>query len=230
MLHSKKYNSNFRINWKFNKKLVELLLHSAPLGITVFLGSLNTNTPRYFLEYFSGEYVLGIFAGITVLLTSFGTLINSLGQAVTPRLANYYSKYKYKEFYNLIFKLFIFGLLIGLLGIGILLMFGKEILTIVYTSEYAQYINVFLIVMFGAIFLYSTVFLGTGLTAMRKFKIQLPIHTISYIVVLLSSAVLIPKYAIIGAAFVVLLGNLASAIGYIIIFMKYKFNDDKRKA
>src|SRR5699024_10233415 len=72
-----------KLHW--NKVLFKLFLLTFPLGLSTVLGSLKTNVPRYFIESFSGQYELGIFASISYLLVAFGTIVNSLGQAVTPR-------------------------------------------------------------------------------------------------------------------------------------------------
>ena len=227
---SKRYGAKYKVNLYLNSRLMKLLILSLPLGITVVLGSLNTNIPRYFIEHYNGQYELGIFAGISFLLVACGTLINALGQVVTPRLANYYQFQKFKLFYQLLYKSIIIGFFIGILGLIIVYFLGEQILTVVYTKEYANYNNVFMIIMIGAIFLYTTVFFGTGLTAMRKFKLQLPIHVFSFCVVLLTSVIFIPKYGVTGGAFVILFGNLASSIGYFstFIYIKYTENGGKR--
>jgi len=207
------------IKVKVNNIIAKLFFLTLPLGLSVVLGSLNTNLPRIFLENYSGSYDLGIFAGISYLLIAFSTIVNALGQVSTPRLAYYYNKSKPQEFKKLILKLMFISLALGVTGIVVVNFAGELILTILYSKEYAEYNNVFMIIMFGALFLYSSIFIGTALTAMRRFKVQFPIHLVSFTVILICSSLFIPRYGIVGAGWVIFAGNVASFISYFSVYI-----------
>ncbi|WP_183163880.1 oligosaccharide flippase family protein [Alteribacter keqinensis] len=203
----------------FNKKILSLLLLVLPLGISVTIGSLKTNVPRYFIEGYLGQYELGIFASISYLLVAFGTMISSLSQAVLPRLSQYYGENDNEKFKSLLSKLISFGFLVGLFAIILVFFFGEIFLTLVYSREYAAYNHILLLITCGAIFQYATVFLGTSITAMRKFKKELPVHSSALIAITIASYALIPKFGLEGAAIALVIGFIVSTIGYIITYL-----------
>jgi len=64
---------------------------AAPLSSVMLLNSLSTNMPRYFIEHHSGTRELGMFSAAASLVAVGNTLINALGQAVTPKLAKMFA-------------------------------------------------------------------------------------------------------------------------------------------
>ncbi len=92
------------------RRLIWLAL---PLGITLLLQSLIVNIPRYFVESYSGEYNLGIFAAMLYIMAAGGTVISALGQAASPRMAKQYTAGKSEEFQSLLLKLVAISVLLG---------------------------------------------------------------------------------------------------------------------
>ncbi|MCJ8007994.1 oligosaccharide flippase family protein [Lederbergia wuyishanensis] len=196
-----------RFKPRFNlTTILGLVKLSLPLGLIMMMSSLNTNIPRYFLEYYIDEKTLGFFAAIAYLIVAGNTVISALGQSATPRLAKYYANGKRKDFLILILKLAGIGAFLGLLGVIISIFFGEELLTIIYNKDYASYSDVFLIIMIAGAINYTGSFLGYGMTAARSFKIQPYLGIIWVISSLIGSYFLIPSYGITGAAYVLILG------------------------
>ncbi len=188
--------------------LFRLARLSFPLGVTMMLISLNTNVPRYFVQHYWGERELGFFAAAAYLIVAGTTVVSALGQSASPCLAHYYATGGTTRFRTLLAKLLGVGALLGLSGIIIPLVAGREILTLLYTSEYARMANVFTWIMMAAAIAYPASLLGYALTATRHFTIQPFVFGAVALVNGLLCLVLIPRYGLTGAAWAMGLANL----------------------
>jgi len=180
--------------------LLNLAMLALPLGIVMMLNSLNTNIPRYLLERSFGERELGIFAAMAYLMVAGTTVISALGQSASPRLARHFAAHDMAGFRRLLAKLVLIGIAFGLLGILVVQVGGKEILTLFYGSEYGGYAEVLILIMVASGMSYISSFMGVAMTAARYFKIQIPITILSSVVILAASCSLIPKIGLKGAA------------------------------
>ncbi|MDD9266226.1 oligosaccharide flippase family protein [Paenibacillus sp. GCM10023248] len=194
-------------------KLWSLVRVCLPLGFVMMLVSLNANIPRYFIEHYIGIESVGYFAALSYIMIAGNTVISALGQSVSPRLARYYSILNMKGFKKLLFLLVVIGFIVGAIGWVISLLFSKEILTLLYKPNYAEYTSVFILIMFGAWASYIASFLGYGMTATRKFKIQPLLFIIVTIVCTISNAVLIPFKGLEGASYAMIITNLTQLVG-----------------
>ena len=206
-------NRKKNINYK---KIYSLFILALPLGISTVIGSLNTNFPRYIIEKELGLYELGIFSALTYLLVIGNTFLSAISQVVTPKLAYLSSQKSYRSFIKLLALIVLIGTIISLIMITIFYFFGEGILTILYTSEYAEYKDILMIIVCGMTFLYSSVFLGTAITALRLFKVQPIVNGIGLLVTILSSIVLINIYSLKGIAIALVLNYLIVSLCYLI--------------
>ncbi|MDX5476034.1 MAG: oligosaccharide flippase family protein [Bacillaceae bacterium] len=226
------YNYNLvNNNFVSINKLKALFLFALPLGISTVLGSLNTNLPRYIIEHNLGIYELGIFAGFSYLLVIGNTLLNGISQVFMPVLSNYVKNNNLKGFIRLLKRLILVGGIIGIVMVATFFYLGEYIILAVYSHEYLDYKEVLMILVIGISFLYSSVFLGTAITALQKFKIQPIIHILSLVILIIFSLIFIKQLGLLGMAFAVLIGYVVTSIGYIIvlikILMKRKFYNEK---
>ncbi|MGH1288379.1 oligosaccharide flippase family protein [Bacillus toyonensis] len=204
-----------------------LIILGLPLGIVSSLDTFNANLPRYFIQYFLNEEALGYFSSIAFIMSTGATVINALAHSSIPRLSNYYRE-NYELFKKLLFQLICLGVLIGGGGILISYIFGEYILNLIYTSAYSHYNNVFIIIMVAGLIWYVTGFISSALTATREFKAQVPIHVITTVVTAVSSVLLIPKYALIGAAIIVCISNTCRFILTLVTLNKIVSKNLKR--
>jgi O-antigen/teichoic acid export membrane protein len=180
--------------------MVKLVWLALPLGLVMLLISLNTNIPRYFIEHYSGERGLGIFAAMSYLMVAGTTVVGALGQSATPRLAKLYAAGNKAAFTSLMWKLVCLGALLGVPGIVAVVFAGRQILTLLYRPEYAEHADVFPWLMAAAGLGYVASFLGYGMTAARYFRPQLPLFLAVGLTTLIACALLIPKGGLLGAA------------------------------
>ncbi|MFF2446513.1 oligosaccharide flippase family protein [Neobacillus sp. NPDC058068] len=183
----------------------KLFLTSFPLGLVMMMMSLYGNIPRYVIEHAAGTEAVGYFSALFYIVTAGNLVINAIGQTISPRLANYFNNEEYTPFSRLLTKFICFGFIYGLFGILAALLIGKQVLSIFYTHDYAQYNKVFVLLMVAGTLLYSGSFVGIALTAMRKFSIQPLLSIIWVLSTIVLSVLLIPRYGLTGAAVVTIM-------------------------
>ena len=193
-------------------RLKKLAVIAAPLGAVMMLLSLNSNIPRYFIERSYGFRELGIFAAIANFNATGTIVISALGQSATPRLAHLYAQGDYLPFGRLLGRLAGLGLLLGLGGVLGALVCGHFILRLVYGSQFATESVALVWVMAAAGVGYVASFLGYGLTAARRFKIQLPIFSGLTALTVVFCFWLVPRSGAVGAAQAMLLVGVAQAL------------------
>ncbi|KYC37084.1 polysaccharide biosynthesis protein [Scytonema hofmannii PCC 7110] len=212
--------------WRL-KTLLQLVWLALPLGFVMMLISLNTNIPRYIIEQYLGERELGVFAAMAYLTVVGGMVVNALGESASARLAKYYADEDGAAFWQLLLKLVAIGFLLGVFGVLVAVVMGREILTLLYQSEYALQADVFVWLMVAAGIGYVGSFLGSGVTATRQFD-QFPIpFLVATIMTAGFSWLLIPRYSLVGAAWAVCASAFFSCA--MTIFILFSIERKKQK-
>jgi O-antigen/teichoic acid export membrane protein len=182
------------------QRLRQLTWLAFPLGIVMMLNSLNINIPRYVIQRYLGEYELGIFAAMAYVMVAGTTVIDAIGQSSSPRLSKHYADGDIAAFRRLLFKLIGISALMGIVGVVVALLAGKEILKLLYQPEYASYSEVFVWLIVGTSIGYVSSLLGYSITAARFFKIQIPLNLAFIGILVIASFWLIPIHSLLGAA------------------------------
>lgn len=176
-----------------------------PLGFAVLVGNLGVQVPRYFVERQLGTRELGLYTAMASIINVGLTFMTALWETATPRLARHHRRREIGAFRRLVLRLMGVGSLLGLLVILGAVIAGRPLLTLVYRSEYAERMDVFLWLMaFGAL-QYATGVIGYAAASMRKFWWQLSIQAGTLASTTLLCALLIPRYGLLGAAWAQLL-------------------------
>lgn len=177
---------------------------AAPLGIMTMLKTLTSNIPRYFIEAYHGEAMLGYFTAIAYFLVVGAAVSNALRHAVSPRLAEHYVSGS-REFIKLLMKLSGISIMIGSLGVVISLLYGKALLTLFFDSGYAKFANALTLVMIAGIALYVRSVVRAAMTVMRIIRPQAYVSALCVIISLLVGGLLIPDYGCMGGAWTLLI-------------------------
>lgn len=185
-----------KTGWSQKMRLIGLAM---PLGLAAMLVSLGSNIPRYFIEHYLGEEVLGIFAAMAYLIIAGGMIISAIGQAASPRLANYYADGDGASFVSLLGRMLLIGLGVGLGGVAAALLFGKYLLTLMYGAAFAVNIEAFVWIMIAATLTNVASCLGYGMTSMRFFRVQPILFALVGGISALACYWLIPRYGLLGA-------------------------------
>ncbi len=171
-----------------------------PLGAVMMLVSLQVNVPRYVIERRLGAAELGVFAALASLITVGNVVVSALGQAVTPRLATYFHERRIGAFRRLLMLLVLAGAALGTAGVAVSLAAGEPILRLLFGARYAGRADVLVVLMGAGLVLYVSSFLGYGLTAARRFGIQLPIFAATTLAGAGACLWLVPRLGLTGAA------------------------------
>jgi O-antigen/teichoic acid export membrane protein len=195
-----------------------LLSTSWPLGVVMMLASLNINAPRYILEQKLGTADLGIFASLAYLLTAINLIVLALGQSVCTRMARLFADCDIPQFKALLGKLILFATILGVTALGMTLIIGRPVLTFVYRPEYAEHVNLLLLMLVDATLVAIGAFVGFGMTAARCFRPQLPIMAATVATTVIFTLVLIPRFGLMGAGYGLLIASLVRVVaGYLVL-------------
>jgi O-antigen/teichoic acid export membrane protein len=194
-----------------------------PLGAVGALLSLNLNVPRYFVAHYLGESALGLFAAAAYPMVVADTLVTSIGQSTSSRLAKYYAANEKQAFQLLLFKLTLSGFTMGSVAVLGAIFAGRQLLMVLYRPEYGTQERLFAWLVTAVAIRYTYVFVGVAVTAMRCFTIQLWLRIAVLASLLILSPVLIINYGLLGAAGALIIVSLLEGaawvgIGYIYIF------------
>lgn len=199
---------------RFDRRvLLRLAMLGLPLGWVATLSSLNTNIPRYFLQHYLGLADQGIYASLAYLIVGINLLVSALSQSATTRLAREFSFGNRRRFIALLAKLSATGILIAAVGVPVSLLFGRPILSLLYSREYADHVGLLAIFVAAAGIGTIASFLFCGVTAARCFRAQVPAYLAATVVGIGSSAWLVARLGLVGGAIGMLLSSIVLMIG-----------------
>jgi O-antigen/teichoic acid export membrane protein len=212
------------------RQLMPLCLEAAPLGIVAFLLTIQAQVPRYVVVGLLHTRALGLFAAAAYLTFVGAILVNSLGAPACVRLAQYHVTGSRSGFRRLMTKLILVAAVLGVAGILIAAFAGGRILTLLYTHEYSGMAGVLTILCAASALSFIASFLGYGMTALRRFNIQVPIFVAVALITLISCYFLTRSYGLMGAAVGILIGNLAQLIMSAAVVWRTSQQDSKMTA
>ena len=210
-------------NVENQRRLWKLAFTGLPMGFALMMVSLNLNIPRYFIGRQLGMAELGIFSAISTLLASGSVVINAVGQAAAPRMANAFATNNGRKFGVLLAGLVAASLGLGGLGLFGALLFGRQAMALIYRPEYSthQDVLVWLMAASGLYYLGST--LGYAVTAVRCFGPQLPLFVAASLTTAMGCIVLVPRMGLRGAAIAVLISAVVQCAGSaILLYNSYR--------
>jgi O-antigen/teichoic acid export membrane protein len=183
-----------------------------PMGVTTALNSLGVNLTRYLIVGFLGQAELGVFAAAASILGIGRTFIGALGQAASPRLARDFATGRRREFRVNLLRLVLLAAGLGVAGLAASVIAGRQVLTLFFSAEYARHVDVFFWLMASGVATYLTSALGIGLTAARRFRIQVPLSLSAIVTSALAGWWLIPAAGLRGAAWSAFLAAAAQLL------------------
>ncbi|GAA4434702.1 hypothetical protein [Bremerella cremea] len=200
-------------------QLGQLTLLALPMGVVMMLGSLQINAPRYFIEHYLDDKLLGIYAAIAYLMLAGHMVSLAMGQAVTPRLAKHFAAAEFSQYFAIIFRLLGIAVAGGALAFALTATLGSTVLSLLFTPEYAQHTPVLICLSVVLGIEAATSFLGEAMTATRKFKVQTPVLLAALIAAAVSCVLLIPPYGLMGAAIATGIGAFTQFIGSALVVL-----------
>jgi O-antigen/teichoic acid export membrane protein len=194
-----------------------------PLGIVMVLVALNTNIPRYFVEYHMGEENLGIFSAMAYAMVALTGVGEALGQSAAPKLARYFANGQIAQFRSLVGRLLAIIAVPGAAAILVAYFGGATLLRLLYTPRYAQHADAFVWLMVTAAATCVALLLSSAVTAARHFRIQVPMFATSALALTAGCYFLVPVAGMRGAAMAAALASTlhvlmaAGVLGWILL-------------
>ena len=187
--------SPYRILW-------HLAWLALPLGLVGLLDSLNLNMPRYVIQHVLGDAGLGFFAVISAFMVVGTSVVMALVQSSSPRLARYYVQDP-PAFRKLLWRLLQIALAMGVAGVACAALFGRPVLALVATPEYAAHNDALIWLMVAAGLGYVARFLIASMLAARRLRAQAPLYAAALGVIAWLSHALVPRWGLVGAAWAI---------------------------
>lgn len=201
----------------------QIIMYALPLGFTVMLVSLQTNLPRYFIEKYDSIESVGVFTVFSYFIVIGGIAINSVCQYLSPQYAQSWHETSKKQFFKLfIISCFIAGFF-GLISFITTYFWGGDLLSLIYGNKFNHEIDTLNVVILSGIFTYLSIVNGYTMTSLKIIKVQVPMFLLLLAITFISCFLLIPKYHLIGAAWVGLIGSFSQfLIGLLILLNKFR--------
>lgn len=194
--------------------MVRLIRTALPLGLVMLLIQMRNTIPRTMLENAWGEGELGVFSAMAYL-TVVGTMfVTALAQSIIARLSRAHAEGDAPAFRRLVGHLVRLGLMLGVAGVVAAALFGRWVLTLLYSPEYAARQDVFVIVMIAGGLLYLSSLVAAPMTAARAFGLQFWIQGVNVLILLGVGSFLIPSRGMMGAAWTLVAGAAWLVIGH----------------
>jgi O-antigen/teichoic acid export membrane protein len=100
---------------------------------------------------------------------------------------------------------------LGVAGMAITLVAGRPILTLVYRPQYAEHVDLLLVMVGTASLNAIASFLGFALTAARCFRRQIPIITATVVTTFILTLILVPHFGLVGAGYALLIAAMVQS-------------------
>jgi O-antigen/teichoic acid export membrane protein len=214
--HSSTFLERISPEWSFRKQF-GMLWVVLPLGIVSVLGSLNSNMPRYFIEKSFGPAEVGIYSALNYIPAAALMIATALGYAIFARLSKLYFDGDVRGFKIVLGKAVAVCAALGLAGVLGGMVFGRQVLTLLYRPEYAEQLHLLLWLLgVGAVGCVASC-LGCAMSAAAQFREQPPLFLVVMGTSFVACYVLIPRFGLRGAAFAALVAMCVQLLGTAIV-------------
>ncbi len=204
------------VAWPEVRRLAFLAL---PMGAVIGLNLLTVNLPRYWLAATLGTASVGIYAALSYVMTGGSMAIGAIGQAAVPRLARLYQSDP-SAYRALLLRLTIPAITAGVAGVALAGLAGESILALLYNQTFASYVEPFVWIMIGAGLSYLSSMAGCALTAARIFRSQAWLTCAATLSTAIASALFIPRWQLVGAAWALCVGYTVKLIGQSLVLRR----------
>jgi len=219
--HSKWFSRSEPLSPRFDFAVQRKVLWiSLPLGVVMLLGCLNSSIPNFFIKNALGDGAVGIFATIGFVVSIGNMAVVSLGQSAFTRLARSYAAGNLGVFGSLLGKLLALGAAIGVCGMLVSKLAGREILTMLFRPEYAQHADLLSWIMVAGGVSFMAQFLGFGITAANLYRPQIGLNIAANLSLFLACYWLVHQSGLLGAIFAMIIAAIVQLVGSVAVLLK----------
>jgi O-antigen/teichoic acid export membrane protein len=210
--------TGYRPRWEW-PRLRALFRQSIPLAVVAGIMTVSQNIPRLVMDHTLGRKAVGYFTALSLLLVVFTMIHAALGNTALPRLSRYFAE-NTRAFVRLFVRLNGLVLVLGIAFVAVAFFFGRPILSLLFTPEYAQHKDVFVMLAVSSCILSVFSVSNWALNATRQFAVQMPIYTGTAIVCGIASWLLIPPYGLMGGAYAFMISYLFGTAACLVFVVK----------
>ena len=207
----------FYIDFEFIKKTLKISLPLIPVFFTEWIIS---SFCIYLLEYYHGKKIVGEFSialSISTLILTLKATLQYFWFSTCSNLIVNNNIEKFNNFYLVISKVFLFGILLCFIFYSF---FSNDLILLLSSKEYSSMNIPINILNFGFGFMILATMLNGILYALSKTKVILYINIITAFISILIAYLTIPSYGVIGASACILISNLILYLGMLILIKK----------
>lgn len=195
--------------------LRDLLTYGAPMVPVGLCGIVLTASDRYFLQYFSGDYEVGLYAlgyniGMVVMVATM-----SLQMAWIPQMFSI-AKGDAEAKVTIGRMLTYYVLLLGVIGL-VLSLLAREIIMIMAPDHYHSAARVVPLVVLSYILSGVTLFTNIGMKIHKKLYLMNPVVVGAALLNIVLNYLWIPRYGMMGAAWATLMAYTAQTLAVTLI-------------
>jgi O-antigen/teichoic acid export membrane protein len=187
-------------SWLRPRAAVRLAWLAMPLGLSTVMISFQESLPRVLLEKVAGTFELGVFGVMGLLAQGASTVAYAVGQAASGRLGGLFVARQSSELKKLLWRVTGVCLAWGAACLLAAAAAGRQVLDVLFGSEYAPYQTLLILVMCGGVFGMAFVPISFGLIAARKLWAYLLVSGALVGTAAIGAVVLIPRFGAAGAA------------------------------
>ena len=208
------------------KPAFTLLKASVFIFAFALFANLLVNIPRYFVDLYFSEKIVGWFGIIIMLATMLNLFVTFVIQPKIVSLSERFAAAEYASFNRTVNKFIFISLGFGAVAIVATWLIGVPVLSFIYDKDLSPFrVALTLVVIAGTINTITMIY-SNILSVMRRFKVQMVNFLIAIASVFAASAVLILKGSVDGAVMAFLIANVIQAalffISYQVIFRKIR--------
>ena len=203
-----------------NKEFVAALKLSSVVMITNIIQLIAYRVDFWILQYFYGNYEVGIYAQANKFANLVWIIPNILAQLLIPKFA--------LAAKNEVPKIFSGGFYLNLSGIIASVVCANFFYLFYLNTEYRTGLTAFYLMLPGYFFWASVIYFGAYFSWAGKFSYNLICSSCCFVLILIADLILIPRFGIEGAAWANTIAYTAVFILYIFILTKkYSFQWDE---
>jgi O-antigen/teichoic acid export membrane protein len=201
------------------RALSDIFWQGLPLGVASFLVALNSSIPRYMLEKYHGEALLGIFSVMFYFTLPLTMVVGAMTQTAIPRLARLHRDGRERESWLLLGKMSLLSLALGAFCVVATFAWGEPILQLLYRNAYANHAPLLMWVTLATAAGNVAAVPAVAVTARREFRSAVLICACSSVACAVLARWLVPSTGMTGTAVVMLLTNLIHGMASVAVLL-----------
>jgi O-antigen/teichoic acid export membrane protein len=187
------------------------------------IGLINTQIDSILIGHFMTEADVGYYAIAVILIQGITLLPHAIHRVTTPTIAMYHGRNDNENIKKLIKEAVFKTFLITVSLIVALAIFGKLIISILFTTEFLPAYTPLLILLVGYTIYAPLISAGAVLSSIGKINISLRVAVLNVTINTILNIILIPKFGIVGAATATSSSLIMLVVINLILYRRYVF-------